>query len=233
MSVEINISRDSAELTATAALEIAGRIKAALKVKSRVRLVLTGGTLGIQVLGDLALQEIDLSRVDVFWGDERFVELDSDDRNEHQALLAWPQLAHAKTFRFPAPNIALDEAAEKMNSLITSELGELDHKGSVFDVLILGMGPDGHIASLFPGHVQEEEWVVAEPNSPKPPAHRLSFSLAALNRASHLIFLASGAGKAEAVGCALQESGCDLPAAKVLGIESTTWFIDQELSRAL
>jgi 6-phosphogluconolactonase len=233
MTVEIQISKTTSELTQSAAEAVAERLNQAIVTKSRARLVLTGGTLGIQILTDLANLPLDLERLDVFWGDERFVGLDHPDRNEAQALEAWKELGNAKLFRFPAPNQELDSAALEMNLLIQDEFGELDTPASVFDVLILGMGPDGHIASLFPGHTQPNTWVIAEKNSPKPPAERLSFSYQALNRADHVVFLASGESKAEAIGCALQDLECQLPAAKVQGLKTTTWFLDEEVSRGL
>ena len=95
------------------------------------------------------------------------------------------------------------------------------------------MGPDGHIASLFPGHQQAEKWIIAEKASPKPPAERLSFSYQALNRARAVIFLASGTAKAAVAKCAIQEEACDLPAAKVKGLELTRWYVDEEISREL
>lgn len=233
MTVEIQISKTTTELTQSAAEAVAERLNQALATKTRARLVLTGGTLGIQILADLAKLSLDLEKLDIFWGDERFVDLDHPDRNEAQALDAWKELASAKLFRFPGPNQDLDSAAREMNSSVEVEFGELEASDSVFDVLILGMGPDGHIASLFPGHSQPNAWVIAEKNSPKPPAQRLSFSYQALNRADHVVFLASGESKAEAVGCALQDLECELPAAQVQGLKTTTWFLDEEVSRAL
>jgi 6-phosphogluconolactonase len=94
------------------------------------------------------------------------------------------------------------------------------------------MGPDGHVASLFPGAQHDFNWIVAESNSPKPPSMRLSFSYEALNRSSEVWFLVSGEAKADAVRCALSDS-CDLPAGQVRGLESTLWFMDMELRRAL
>jgi 6-phosphogluconolactonase len=95
------------------------------------------------------------------------------------------------------------------------------------------MGPDGHVASLFPGHLHEVKWIVSEPESPKPPAERLSFSYQALNRSRTVFFLASGSAKAEVAKCAINDFDCDLPAAKVKGLELTRWYVDQEISRAL
>jgi 6-phosphogluconolactonase len=222
-----------AELTAQAAIDIAELIQQAISERGVARLALTGGTLGIQILADLARQGIDLEKIDIFFGDERFVALDHADRNEHQGLIAWPELATSRLHRFPAPELDLAQAADVFNSAITEMFGPLGSETAVFDVVILGMGPDGHVASLFPGHEHERRWIIAEKDSPKPPSQRLTFSYEALNRARAVMFLASGSAKAKVAKCAIEDSACDLPAAKVKGTEITRWYVDQEISREL
>lgn len=233
MTVEIRVLEEINELTATAAEAVSALISKTMEEQPRVRMVLTGGTLGIQILRDLAHLGLPMEALDIYWGDERFVDLEDSDRNEAQALEAWPDLSKARLFRFPAVGQTLQGAADQMNEIIENELGPVHSVGAVFDILILGMGPDGHVASLFPGHLQQKAWIVPEPDSPKPPKGRLSFSFEALNRSSHVIFLASGESKAKAVSCVLENEECDLPAAKVSGLSTTTWFLDKELSRAL
>jgi 6-phosphogluconolactonase len=227
-----DFSSDSA-LTAQAASDIAALLNQAISERGKARLVLTGGTLGINILGDFKALGLDLSNVDIFFGDERFVDLDHPDRNEHQGLVSWPELRSAKLHRFPAADLPVGEAANVFNSQIESLLGPLSDSAPVFDVVILGMGPDGHVASLFPGHQQAQNWIIAEKASPKPPAERLSFSYQALNRSRAVIFLASGSAKAEVAKCAIQDEACDLPAAKVKGLELTRWYLDEEISREL
>ena len=230
---EVKSFESDAALTFQAAKDIEALIAQAIAERGRARLVLTGGTLGINILEDLRSLNLDLSNLDVFFGDERFVPLNHADRNEHQGLTVWPELADANLHRFPESNVTLAEAANTFNAHIESLFGPLDATGAVFDVLILGMGPDGHVASLFPGHQQERSWIIAESDSPKPPAQRLSFSYEALNRARNVVFLASGRAKAEVAACAIKDSECDLPAAKVKGLELTRWYVDQEISREL
>jgi len=227
-----DFSSDSA-LTAQAAIDIAALLNQAISERGRAGLVLTGGTLGIRILGDFKNLGLDLSNVDIFFGDERFVDLDHPDRNEHQGLVAWPELSSANLHRFPAADLPVEEAANGFNSQIESLLGPLSDSTPVFDVVILGMGPDGHVASLFPGHQQAQNWIIAEKASPKPPAERLSFSYQALNRSRAVIFLASGSAKAEVAKSAIQNEACDLPAAKVKGLELTRWYLDEEISREL
>jgi 6-phosphogluconolactonase len=228
------LSFDSdAALTAQAAGDVSKLLKNAIAERGTARLLLTGGTLGIKILTDLSRQGLDLSKLEVFFGDERFVALDHADRNEQQGLDVWPQLANSVFHRFPANGRPLAAAAEAFDAEVTALLGPISGGSAVFDVVILGMGPDGHVASLFPGHEHEVSWIVAETASPKPPAERLSFSYQALNRARAVFFLAAGSAKAEVASCAIRDADCDLPAAKVKGLELTRWYVDQEISRAL
>ncbi len=233
MSAEIRVLETPALLSMAAAQHIAEEIQRVLQVKPRVRIVLTGGTLGIQLLKDLRVLEIPVSKLDVFFGDERYVALDDSDRNEHQALEAWPELMASRLFRFPDSIGTLGSARMEFDALITEELGALNQDTAAFDILILGMGPDGHAASLFPERQHLEAWIVAESDSPKPPVQRLSFSYQALNRTEKVWFLVSGEPKAAATRCVLDDAKCDLPAAQITGLSGTNWFLDLELSRAL
>lgn len=223
----------TAELTAQAAKDVAQILKAAIEKNGNAWLVITGGTLGIQILGDIAQQGLDVSKLNVIAGDERFVALENADRNEWQALGAWPEINQSNFHRFPAPGLSLSESAAEFDEKLTSLFGAIDSAEPVFDVLLLGMGPDGHVASLFPGKFHEVAWVVSEHDSPKPPSQRLSLSYQALNRSSNVLFLASGQAKAEVARCAIADSNCDLPAAKVKGQKMTRWYVDSEISREL
>lgn len=199
-------------------------------VGKTLRILLTGGTLGIEFCRIAATRNLDLSSVELMFSDERFVELTDPDRNEAQALAVWPQLGSALV-RFPSPPAGLEIAAKEMDANLARSLGSIESTGEVFDLTILGMGPDGHIASLFPGHDAQGGWVVFEPDSPKPPKQRLSLSYLALNRSSRVWFLVSGKAKADAVRSAL--SSPELPAGRVAGGLETLWFMDSELKRAL
>lgn len=202
-----------------------------------LRIALTGGTLGIALLRRLNSTAIDLSGIDFYWGDERWVDLDHADRNESQALEAWPELLKARLHRFSAPgHSSLHSAAQAMDTHYQESL-ERDPNFH-FDLVLLGVGQDGHVASLFPdhgeGHGQSPTlngWALAESNSPKPPAERLSFSYRALNAAERVWFLASGEAKAPSVALAINEgSRSNLPCALVQGRKQTVWFIDQAIA---
>lgn len=212
------------EVATHVAMELHSKIT---KDQTHKLVALTGGTLGIEVIRELGrLVQGELPVTFVF-GDERFVDLKDPDRNEHQGLEAWAGFKNY-LIRYPSNTVDLETARDQFAMELVSKFGPNPN----FDITILGMGPDGHIASLFPGHFLEGELVVAEPDSPKPPAKRLSLSFDALNNSKEVWFAASGAAKAEAVRCALGPE-CELPVGRVKGQEATRWFIDSELSRAL
>lgn len=212
-----------AEATATGAAEaLAKKIGELSALQERVNIVLTGGTVGILTLAKLRELDVDYSRVHLWWGDERFVASDSSDRNELQArnaLINHINIDESQIHAFPAADqgLTLDEAAEAFRKVAT---------GVTFDVVLLGMGPDGHVASLFPGKDAKGELVVAEHDSPKPPPQRLSLSYDSLNSAKEIWFTVAGADKQEAVSVAFGDSPESLPVGRVHGLEKTIWFVD-------
>ena len=227
----IRSSRNSAELLQSAANDFAILAGELLSTKPKIRVLLTGGSLGIAFLAALADKKLEWDRVWLMFSDERFVPLEHQDRNEHQGITAWPELASMLN-RFPATDIELEAAAAETTAALEAELGPLGAGTACFDLTVLGMGPDAHIASLFPGHTQADSWVVAESNSPKPPAARLSLSYQALNRSERVWFLAAGESKAWAVAQSLDPAS-GLPAGRVRGRSQTVWYLDQEITDAL
>ena len=232
---EIRRAINAADVAQLASREILETLEQALANKSHINLSLTGGTVGILTLSVLAeqpdLERIDFTRVHIWWGDERFVGANSPDRNAVQARDAFLKkinIPESNIHEFPASNqgLSLSTARSSFEGLVNTHFGE---GVPLFDLTILGMGPDGHIASLFPGHeeLSVEAIVVAEPNSPKPPSERLSFGFDALNNSQKIIFVVSGIDKANAVKEVHTNENCDLPAAKVVALGETIWFIDQ------
>lgn len=200
------------------------------------QLALTGGRIATSAYQKLAAEgassSVDWSQVDLWWGDERFVAAGDDDRNDRQALdlLAEPlHLDPARIHRMPADDggVDLDQAAEDY----ARELGS-----TVFDICLLGMGPDGHVASLFPEHPSSyaEGAVIAVRASPKPPPLRLSLTLSAINRSREVWFVVSGTDKAAATRLALMGAGpVQVPAAGVAGVQRTLWLLDRESAAEL
>jgi 6-phosphogluconolactonase len=210
-----------------AAKDLASELGRLLESQQCVTLVLTGGTVGIRVLSELAtlFYGFDLSRLQIWWGDERFVESDSTDRNAVQAreaLLSRVSIPEENIHEMPSIEDGnLEAASEAFSEKFNSE-------NPHFDIVLLGMGPDGHVASLFPNSmpIRHGNWVVSEPDSPKPPQQRISLSNEALSSARQVWFLVAGKDKAPAVSRVFE--GENLPATRVSGKELTKWYLDQE-----
>ena len=200
-----------------------------VQARGRVpQVCLTGGGIATKAYARLAQDgpgDVDWSRVALWWGDERFVPAGDSDRNADGTLatLRGPlRLDDAFVHVMPASDagLDLDEAA----AAYAVELGS-----TVFDVCLLGMGPDGHVASLFPGHpsLTAPGSVVAVRQSPKPPPDRISVTMDVINRSRQVWFCVSGAEKAEAVASGVLGTGPDpVPAARASGTEATVWLVD-------
>lgn len=215
-----------------------------LQAEGRVpSIVLTGGTIAEKchraVLEVPQQGEVDWSRVEFWFGDERFVPRADDDRNALQArraLLDALPLDPARVHEMPASDDEygddVDAAAEACAAELRRVLGDTPR----FDVLMLGVGPDGHCASLFPHHegVGAGGIAVAVRDSPKPPPTRISLTMSTLQQADEVWFLASGAGKAAAVQNALTTTDIvAVPASGPKGRQRTLWLLDAEAASSL
>jgi 6-phosphogluconolactonase len=237
----IEVHVDAADLATSVAGELISRLEDAQARGEEPHIGLTGGTIAVDVhrqLGRMgAASEVDWGRVVLWWGDERFVAPDSADRNAGQAravLLDVLAFDPAKVHQMPSTADAgsVDEAA----AVYAADLRA--HGADAFEVLMLGVGPDGHVASLFPGAPQldvADQIAVGVTDSPKPPPERVTLTFAALNRSRAVWFLVSGEEKSEAVARALAP-GTDLhdvPAVGVSGEAETIWFLDRASSSRL
>jgi 6-phosphogluconolactonase len=233
---------ESADALATAiAGELLLRLADAQSSGHEPNIALTGGTIADAVHHELARlapsAEVDWSRVVVWWGDERFVEPASDDRNERQAREAFLDLVGVDPAKLhPMPSTESAASVDEGAAAYGDELRSFGR--GEFDVVMLGLGPDGHIASLFPGFPQldvDDQIAVPVTGSPKPPPERISLTFGALNRSKAVWFLVSGEEKAHAVAQALAEGTDlhDLPAAGVSGTEETIWFLDRSAASRL
>ncbi|WP_263119895.1 6-phosphogluconolactonase [Cellulomonas fimi] len=212
--------------------------------QSPVHVGLTGGTVGIATLAAVARSEarhaVDWTGVHLWWGDERFLPDGDPDRNETQAREA---LIGALGDALPASNVhpmpALDASAgiatpEDSAAAYAAELRSLAVDGAelpVLDVLMFGMGPDGHVASLFPGHPGVDVSGVTTTgvhDSPKPPPLRVSLTFDAIHTAREVWVVAAGAEKAGAVASALTPGtpAATTPAAHATGTDATLWLVD-------
>jgi 6-phosphogluconolactonase len=239
------VHRDRQLLVEDAAARLVMAIREAQSARGQADIVLTGGSLGSAVLVALghspAKDTIDWRRLNLWWGDERFLPAGDPERNEtqaRQALLDAVPLDPARVHPMPAadgPDGSDVDAAARRYAAVLAVAAEASHSGRPvpeFDVLMLGVGPDAHVASLFPGQPglhEEDASVIGVRGSPKPPPVRISLTFPSLCAARDVWFLASGEEKAGAVGMAFSGAGrMQAPAAGVSGIRSTTWLLDRE-----
>jgi 6-phosphogluconolactonase len=213
---------ETAEQMAEAAcrqiLEAATR---ALAERGRFKLVLAGGGTPEKVYRLLAKADTDWSKWHIYYGDERCLPEDHADRNSvmaAEAFLARVDIPAAQIFTIPA-ELGPEMAADRYRRVVAEALP--------FDMVLLGMGEDGHTASLFPGHVHpQSELAHAVYNSPKPPPERVSVSARALSDTHELIFLITGKNKQGAVRQWRQ--GQDLPVAAIAPEIPIDIYIDRE-----
>lgn len=222
----------------------------ACAARGAAHVVLTGGTVGIALLESLrrspACDALDWSRVHVWFGDERFLPAGDPDRNETQAreaLLDHVALDPAKIHAMPSRGGECGDDVHVAAELYAAELAahaDEDGDGTLphFDVLLLGLGPDAHVASLFPGLPGVHETsttVVGVEGSPKPPPERVSLTLPAIASADEVWFVVSGGDKAEAVRRAM-DPGADVgavPGSGPHGRSLTLWLLDRPAASGL
>jgi 6-phosphogluconolactonase len=243
MSAErlVVVHPDAEILAQAVAARVLTRLLDLQSVRSTRHIVLTGGTVGIRTLREIAasplIDAVDWSGVHVWWGDERFLADGDADRNETQArdalldeLTASGALPAANVHPMPAKGV--EPTPERAAAAYAAELARHGDGAPVpaFDVLLLGMGPDGHVASLFPGHEALEVTdtsTIGVHGSPKPPPERVSLTFGAIHAAHEVWIVAAGAEKAAAVASALR--GDDVrttPAAGATGSQATLWLVD-------
>jgi 6-phosphogluconolactonase len=244
---EILVYRDAASLAQGVAGRLITRIIEAQSAGGAAHIVLTGGGMGTATLAALrdspGRDGIDWARLHVWWGDERFVAADSDDRNDvaaRSALLDAVPLDPAHAHPMPAatgPADDVDAAAARYTAELARAASPQDH-GAVpsFDICMLGVGEDGHVASLFPGlpGVYDERPAIGVHGSPKPPPLRVSLSFASIRTSHEVWLITAGAGKAAAVALALGGAGeVEIPAAGARGRQRTLWLLDEAAASQL
>jgi 6-phosphogluconolactonase len=239
---DVVVEQDAEHLARAVAEAMVARLAAAQAVHGSASVVLTGGGIGIAVLERVAglaaepvRETVDWEHVDVWWGDERFVPADDDERNEKQARAALLSRVGVPDHHIHAMPPSDGEFAEPEDAAAwyAGELAAAAPDGAAvprLDLLLLGMGPEGHVASIFPHSpaVDDPRPVVAVRDCPKPPPTRVSLGFAAINAAEEVWLLVSGEAKAPAVARALAGAdAAELPAAGVHGTRATRWLLDR------
>lgn len=220
---------------------LVGALLDAQAARGEAHLALTGGSMGSAIIASLlqvpGRAAVDWSRVTVWWGDERYLPAGDPDRNDTQnddAGLTALGLDPARVHRVAGPDASA--SAEASAEAYAAALRQ--HGGGAFDVVLLGVGPDGHVASLFPHHPAQrvdDAIAVAVHDSPKPPPDRVSLTFACLDRTREVWFLVAGADKADAVVAALAPGAdrWDVPASGPRGTEATRWLVDVDAASGL
>jgi 6-phosphogluconolactonase len=245
MSTSIHKYPDSAALVTAAGDRLAEEIISVVEFRGRASIVLTGGGTGIGLLKRVGErgEKIDWSKVHLYWGDERFVPADDEERNDKQAreaLLDHIDIPPANVHPMAASDGEfgddLDAAALAYEQVLAAN-AEPGEPTPFFDVHLLGMGGEGHINSLFPETpaVREtERFVVGVADSPKPPPRRITLTLPAVQRSREVWLVVSGAGKADAVAAAIGGAKADdVPAAGAIGRDATVWLLDESAASKL
>lgn len=210
---------DAAALARQAAAQIVETAREAIVARGVFRLVLAGGNTPKDAYGHLREREANWVKWQVYFGDERCLPRGDPGRNDTMARRAW--LDH---IRIPPVNIhpiPAEHGAEKG----AQRYAEMLRRVPEFDLVLLGLGEDGHIASLFPGLEENATEVLAVCAAPKPPPERVSLSAARLSRAQRALFLVSGESKREAVRA--WRAGADIPAQHITPTRGIDVYVDR------
>lgn len=205
---------------------------------------ISGGSLPKLLSKDLATnKQVDFSKWHIFWADERCVGLDDDDSNYKEVkkqLLSHVPIPENQIYTIHeqyAKEKKADEAAKDYQQQLEKYFGNSNSKFPQFDLILLGMGPDGHCCSLFPGHPLLKEnklWVASIHDSPKPPPERITLTLPVVNHSKLIIFVTAGEGKQEMVQKIIEQPELQLPCQLVQPHQGKVyWFIDQPAANQL
>jgi 6-phosphogluconolactonase len=243
----LRIVADGAELARAAADEVVRRAGEAVRARGRFTFVLSGGSTPRSLFklladpADIFRDRIEWSAVHVFWGDERHVPPDHPDSNyrmAREALLDHVPIPAANVHRIRAENPDAAEAAALYDAELRAVFALADGGFPRFDLILLGLGPDGHTASLFPGNaaVHEQQRRVIAPFVAKFAAYRITLTAPVINGAAEVIFLVSGEDKAEALAAVLEgERQVDRYPAQVVRPDDgmLLWLVDRAAAQGL
>ena len=238
---EVRIYADLAELSRNAAQTIAGLANESLKKREKFSIALSGGKTPLalyRILGSEYRDTIPWWQVHLFWGDERFVPQDDPQSNYGQAsneLIRNIPIPESNVHPMPVdlhdPEVAAREYERELKNFFKTD-------PPIFDLILLGVGNDGHTASLFPGSPslkERDRWVVSVV-APIEPPRRLSLTIPVLCSAQTVLFLVSGSDKRQIVREVFSghnDASETYPAGMVSGRERTIWFLDQAAAELL
>lgn len=257
-NVTVHISDTKANVAPSAGKFVSEASRRAISERGRFVIALSGGSLPKLLASGLVDDStVDWSKWHVFFADERIVPLDDQDSNYlgcDNVLFSKVPIPRSQVYPLN-PSLGPVECAKSYETLLTNLFGA--GEDVVFDLIMLGMGPDGHTASLFPGHALLKEndlWVASIIDSPKPPPKRITLTLKTISKARGVAFVAAGAGKTETLvqvlltanvsyphenfSCVYKRENNDgeilLPSSIVQNVANEThWFVDKDAANNL
>ena len=223
--LDLTLYADQRELLEEVTTQLIEVIETGLRINGLFHLALTGGTLGSDLTRALVahwnMHPEMYQGLHIWWSDERFVERSSAEQNSSPALNSLSN-----------KNVAIhmvrsSDEVENIDLAVEDYLAQLDE--TFMDLTILGLGPDGHVASLFPGaaHIDRLEKIIAITDSPKPPSVRVTFTLSMINTSTLVWIIAAGASKADAV-TKIIEGDLSIPASYVRAADHTRLIVDTD-----
>ncbi len=222
--VRWHVLEDAASVARTVAEKILAAAHRAQTERGLFRLVLAGGSTPRRTYEVLARADADWSRWAIYFGDERCLPPSHPQRNSRMAAEAWLErvpIPPAHIHAIPA-ELGPEQAARRYATVVENAVP--------FDLVLLGMGEDGHTASLFPGHEHDPaEWVHAVHGAPKPPPDRVTLSVRALSAAHEAYVLVTGRGKCPALR--RWRDGADLPVARIRSHTGLDVWLDRAAER--
>ncbi len=226
---------DADEVSSIVASRLLARLVELQGLQPFVHVCLTGGDTAnamYEKFAELADgSPLDASKLQLWWGDERFVPATDPARNSLQAVTRL-----ARTVSIKSADTHMMAAADGRKDPHESAAEyETELGATTFDITLLGIGTDGHVASLFPNHPSSEPTtrsVIGVTDSPKEPPERITLTAQFLNRSHEVWYLATGASKADAVAATLDGDPA-MPGSGIKGDVATLWFLDREAAAAL
>ena len=223
--LDLTLYADQAELLQEVTTQLIEVIETGLRINGVFHLALTGGTLGTELtrtlVADWNAHPALYQGLHIWWSDERFVDRSSAEQNSS------PVLNSVTNKNVTIHMLRASDEVENIDIAVEDYLAQLGE--NFMDLTVLGLGPDGHIASLFPGaaHIDRLEKVIAITDSPKPPAVRATFTLSMINTSTLVWIIAAGASKADAV-TKIIEGDLSIPASYVRAADHTRLIADTD-----
>ena len=235
----VHVYADKAELVAGTAAQMVTMIGDAIAQRGRCSLALSGGSTPKPLYATLAQADLPWDKLYIYWGDERYVPIDHQDSNAKMAKEAWLDqvpIPAENVFIVPTATDSPAASAEAYQAMLASSFDSQTAAPPVFDIMLLGMGDDGHTASLFPNTPALEEttrWVTVGSKDGQP---RITFSVPLINRARQIIFLIAGANKQSALAQVFAPSADSslYPSRLIAPTDGAIyWFMDKAASQGL